>query len=91
MIGTALMTEVIEHLKGWSLEVAGTQYCAEALSSVPWMTLKNLADARSKLTHFRQQELEQKSLIWAKEQAILKSIHCGEEQAKTGVCLSIRA
>jgi hypothetical protein len=55
------------------------------------MTLKNLADERSKLTHLRQQVLEQKSLIRVKEQAILKSIHCGEEQAKTGICLSIRA
>jgi len=85
------MTEVIAHLKGWTLEIAGIKYCAAALASVPWVTLKNLAAEKTKLSDFRQQELEQKSLIWAKEQAILKSIHCGEEQAKTGVCLSIRA
>jgi hypothetical protein len=91
MIGTTLMTEVIAHLKGWTLEIAGIKYCAAALASVPWVTLKNLAAEKTKLSDFRQQELEQKSLIWAKEQAILKSIHCGEEQAKTGVCLSIRA
>ena len=91
MIGTTLMTEGIAHLKGWTLEIAGIKYCAEALASVPWVTLKNLAAEKTKLSDFRQQELEQKSLIWAKEQAILKSIHCGEEQAKTGVCLSIRA
>ena len=91
MIGTALMTEVIEHLKGWSLEVAGTQYCAEALSSVPWMTLKNLAAEKTKPSDFRQQELEQKSLIWAKEQDILKTINYGEAQIKTGIFLSVRA
>lgn len=85
------MTEVIEHLKGRSLELAGAKYCAEALSSIPWITLKNLADERTKLTHLRQQELEQKSLIWAKEQEILKTINYGEEQTKTGIFLSVRA
>ncbi|MDC3364585.1 hypothetical protein OAV86_00830 [Pseudomonadales bacterium] len=85
------MTEVMAHLKGWTLEIAGIKYCAEALASVPWITLKNLAAEKTKLSDFRQQELEQKSLIWAKEQDILKTINYGEAQIKTGIFLSVRA
>ena len=91
MTGTTLMTEVIAHLKGWTLEIAGIKYCAAALPSVPWVTLKNLAAEKTKLSDFRQQELEQKSLIWAKEQDILKTINYGEAQIKTGIFLSVRA
>ena len=91
MIGTTLMTEVIAHLKGCTLEIAGIKYCASALASVPWVTLKNLAAEKTKLSDFRQQELEQKSLIWAKEQDILKTINYGEAQIKTGIFLSVRA
>jgi hypothetical protein len=91
MTGTTLMTEVIAHLKGWTLEIAGIKYCAAALASVPWVTLKNLAAEKKKLSDFRQQELEQKSLIWAKEQDILKTINYGEAQIKTGIFLSVRA
>ncbi len=83
------MAEAIEKLRGWTLEIAGTEYCAEALSAVPWVTLKNLAHEKTKLTQFRRQELEQKSLIWAQEQDILKAINHGEVQAKTGICLSV--
>jgi len=57
MIGTTLMTEVTAHLKGWTLEIAGIKYCAAALASVPWVTLKNLAAEKTKLSDFRQQEL----------------------------------
>ena len=91
MIGTTLMTEVTAHLKGWTLEIAGIKYCAAALASVPWVTLKNLAAEKTKLSDFRQQELEQKSLIWAKEQDIVKTINYGEAQIKTGIFLSVRA
>ena len=91
MIGTTLMTEVTAHLKGWTLEIAGIKYCAAALASVPWVTLKNLAAEKTKLSDFRQQELEQKSLIWAKEQDILKTINHGDSQVKTGIFLSVRA
>ena len=91
MIGTTLMTEVTAHLKGWTLEIAGIKYCAAALASVPWVTLKNLAAEKTKLSDFLQQELEQKSLIWAKEQDILKTINYGEAQIKTGIFLSVRA
>ena len=91
MTGTTLMTEVIAHLKGWTLEIAGIKYCAAALASVPWVTLKNLAAEKTKPSDFRQQELEQKSLIWAKEQDIFKTINYGEAQIKTGIFLSVRA
>jgi hypothetical protein len=45
----------MENLRGWSLEIAGTSYCAEALSSIPWITLKTLAKEKNKLTHLRRQ------------------------------------
>tara|TARA_Y100000385_G_scaffold278494_1_gene326821 strand:- start:60 stop:305 length:246 start_codon:yes stop_codon:yes gene_type:complete len=80
----------MENLRGWSLEIAGTSYCAEALSSIPWVTLKTLAEEKTKLTHLRRQELEQKSLVWTQEQEILKTIHYGEVQTKIGICLSVR-
>ena len=80
----------MENLRGWSLEIAGTTYCAEALSSIPWITLKTLAEEKTKLSHLRRQELEQKSLVWTQEQDILKTIHHGEVQAKRGICLSVR-
>jgi len=80
----------MENLRGWSLEIAGTTYCAEALSSIPWITLKTLAKEKNKLTHLRRQELELKSLAWSQEQEILKTIHHGEVETKKGICLSVR-
>jgi len=80
----------MENLRGWSLEIAGTSYCAEALSSIPWITLKTLAEEKTKLSHLRRQELEQKSLVWIQEQEILKTIYHGEVQTKKGICLSVQ-
>ena len=80
----------MENLRGWSLEIAGTPYCAEALSSIPWITLKTLAEEKTKLSHLRRQELEQKSLVWIQEQEILKTIYHGEVQTKKGICLSVQ-
>lgn len=85
------MTKLNAQLKVWTLEIAGTPYSAEALSSVPWVTLKNLAAEKTKLSDFQQQALEQKSLIWARERDILKAINHDEAQTKTGICLSVRA
>ena len=80
----------MENLRGWSLEIAGTTYCAEALSSIPWITLKTLAEEKTKLSHLRRQELEQKSLVWIQEQEILTTIYHGEVQTKKGICLSVQ-
>ena len=80
----------MENLRGWSLEIAGTTYCAEALSSIPWITLKTLAEEKTKLSHLRRQELEKKSMVWIQEQEILKTIYHGEVQTKKGICLSVQ-
>ena len=61
----------VEPLKGWSLELAGQEYGAGFLSSIPWPTLRALAQDKVKLLRLQQQQVAQKSLISQLEQEVL--------------------
>ena len=62
----------IDSLKGWTVELGGQEYCAGSLSSIPWPTLRNLAQEKVKLSRLQQQQVAQESLIWQLEQDVLK-------------------
>lgn len=68
------MVENIKNLNGWSLELAGDEYCAASLSSIPWPILRNLAQEKVKLSRLQEQQIVQKSLIWELEKQILELI-----------------
>ena len=63
--------DAVESLKGWSLELAGQEYGAGFLSSIPWPTLRALALDKVKLLRLQQQQVAQKSLISQLEQEVL--------------------
>ena len=63
--------DAVEALKGWSLELAGQEYGAGFLSSIPWPTLRALAQDKVKLLRLQQQQVAQKSLISQLEQEVL--------------------
>ena len=66
--------DAIESLKGWTVELGGQEYCAGSLSSIPWPTLRNLAQEKVKLSRLQQQQVAQESLIWQLEREILELI-----------------
>ena len=55
--------DAVEPLKGWSLELAGQEYGAGFLSSIPWPTLRALAQDKVKLLRLQQQQVAQKSPV----------------------------
>jgi hypothetical protein len=63
--------DAVEPLKGWGLELAGQEYGAGFLSSIPWPTLRALAQDKVKLLRLQQQQVAQKSLISQLEQEVL--------------------
>ena len=63
--------DAIESLKGWTVELGGKEYCAGSLSSIPWPTLRALAQDKVKLLRLQQQQVAQKSLISQLEQEVL--------------------
>ena len=63
--------DAVEPLKGWSLELTGQEYGAGFLSSIPWPTLRALAQDKVKLLRLQQQQVAQKSLISQLEQEVL--------------------
>ncbi|MBT3644334.1 MAG: hypothetical protein HN530_05985 [Gammaproteobacteria bacterium] len=63
--------DAVEPLKGWSLELAGQEYGAGFLSSIPWPSLRALAQDKVKLLRLQQQQVAQKSLISQLEQEVL--------------------